>query len=372
MSFTYAIFNVLSIGHRIVAAPYLADASDYRFIENTSYNALIHQLYRLYFRSTVVSFIVFAFVKIFWPCYHDSSLLSIAILYLLFVCLSIISLTLSYQIHKHSKTCQFIITECCKLDKFTNPWITSNRLHSRLVYTFTAVCMLLPVSCGLTPFAISFDPLQLLFGTSLKVKLVATFFYTLIIAYSAGLLLGEVFFHFLFLEAIRIYSATFAVNGIGAQFLTLRDFNKGFHGYLVVSLLVKTYDEAKQTISVILLCTGIVLASSCIYATIRMFHVLHILTYLACPVMAGFCFATAIVLTYLGQLATRKGEEFIEYWKRNLRSKKHRKVLKGCMEIAIHVGPYGTNSALLGLNICNDIVQNAVTLLMMDNMGVTV
>ncbi len=96
-----------------------------------------------------------------------------------------------------------------------------------------------------------------------------------------------------------------------------------------------------------------------------MYHILNIFVYLLAPVTAIIGIVLAMVLTYLADFPYKNSKMFLLYWKQILTRKEDRKVLNACVPTGFHLGPYGLARAKLGLQICDDIVRNTVTLLVL-------
>jgi hypothetical protein len=110
---------------------------------------------------------------------------------------------------------------------------------------------------------------------------------------------------------------------------------------------------------------GVFLASGCACITIRMYGKMSIFTYILFPTLTMICVLDAIIMTYLGSIPYQRCQEFKSWWKLKFRRKEDNTYLKACQPTGFVIGPYGICNAALGLRICDDYIQNTVTVLLL-------
>ncbi len=57
---------------------------------------------------------------------------------------------------------------------------------------------------------------------------------------------------------------------------------------------------------------------------------------------------------------------FKMYWKKIVVRKEDLRRLNACRPFSVELGPYGMSTSKLGLLICDDIIKNSVTILLLD------
>ncbi len=100
--------------------------------------------------------------------------------------------------------------------------------------------------------------------------------------------------------------------------------------------------------------------------TLKMYNILHFVTYIIAPPLTLLCFVIAILLTFMADIPSKNSLLFRHFWKTRVKTKEHRLALLGCTPIGFRLGPYGIANAKLGLCICDDIIQNTVNVLLLD------
>ncbi len=60
-------------------------------------------------------------------------------------------------------------------------------------------------------------------------------------------------------------------------------------------------------------------------------------------------------------------KKFKTFWTLNSLRKEERKRLQACKPTGFVLGPYGVCASKLGLHICDDIVHNTVTMILLDH-----
>lgn len=103
------------------------------------------------------------------------------------------------------------------------------------------------------------------------------------------------------------------------------------------------------------------------YVTVKMYGQVHILFYLCGPSISLLAFVIAIVFTYLLDLPLRNTKKFKTLWVTKIHKKEERKVLISLKLCGFQVGPYGFATRKLGIQICDDIIHNIVTALLLDS-----
>lgn len=80
-----------------------------------------------------------------------------------------------------------------------------------------------------------------------------------------------------------------------------------------------------------------------------------------------FCGYMIVILFFpYANIPSQNVGKFFQVWRRQVLNKIERKVLRSCPAVVgFNVGPYGIVTAKLGILICDDITQNAITLILL-------
>lgn len=134
----------------------------------------------------------------------------------------------------------------------------------------------------------------------------------------------------------------------------------------ITQILVTITNSIYSDFLNILIFVGVLVASVGTYATIRLWDSLHIIMYIASPAASLCCYIVAILMTAYADIPRQNALRFHFYWKRQLVMKIDRKKFQSFPNvIGFNVGSYGLATAALGIRICDDIVRNAVTLIIL-------
>jgi len=115
----------------------------------------------------------------------------------------------------------------------------------------------------------------------------------------------------------------------------------------------------------ILIFVGVLAASSAAFMTLKMYGVVNIFMYLLGPAATILGFVLALILTHLANFPFKNTRIFGLYWRHFANNKENKRLLRTCRPCGFSLGPYGVARALLGLQICDDIIHNTVTVLLL-------
>ncbi len=99
-----------------------------------------------------------------------------------------------------------------------------------------------------------------------------------------------------------------------------------------------------------------------------MYSHVNIITYLAGPTFTIQCCLSSICFSYLGSKPYNNVDKFKKYWMLYASKGEDKKLLKCCQPFGFSIGPYGVCKAKLGLIMCDDIVHNAVTAILVNKL----
>ncbi len=101
---------------------------------------------------------------------------------------------------------------------------------------------------------------------------------------------------------------------------------------------------------------------------IRWHGTADIIIYMIMPVLTVICLTNAFVLTFQANILHENSKEFLKFWCLKLVRREDKRMIGACRLVGIHVGHYGFVNAQLGILICDDIVQNLVTLVLLETL----
>jgi len=212
------------------------------------------------------------------------------------------------------------------------------------------------------PLLISWEPIQLVLGTSILVKLLSGFLHAFILLQNGSKLVSTLMVLFTSLENVLLFTEQSFANQ--KSFANLRNFSKSYKCFRMYRVISTFANSLYTDFLVFLIAVGIVAASVSTYVTIMLYNSLSFVVFVMSPTLAFNCYVIAILLTMYANIPRKNGNLFCDGWKCQLVSKLDQKILKRCpRNIAYNVGPYGLATAKLGILICDDIVKNAIRMI---------
>ncbi len=166
-------------------------------------------------------------------------------------------------------------------------------------------------------------------------------------------------------EGIVIYSTTLHYYKSPFSTLMRLKFQRCLKRYRAMQIFVVMANSVVLDFLTILIFIGVLLASSGAFMSLKMYSFLNIFMYLLGPATTILCFALALLLTYLANFPYKNTKIFKSYWKQFVIRREDRQKLRSCVPVSVNLGPYGKATAMLGLKICDDIIRNTVTMLLL-------
>lgn len=115
------------------------------------------------------------------------------------------------------------------------------------------------------------------------------------------------------------------------------------------------------------LVADVVLAASVsTFVTLTLWDSLIIVVYMISLALTFSCYVMVVVMTQYANIPRKNVIKFCEFWRWHVLTKGNRKVLQSCPNnVGFVLGPYGLATAKLGILICDDMTQNAISLILM-------
>lgn len=214
--------------------------------------------------------------------------------------------------------------------------------------------------CG--PFAVDWCPVQILLNSNhFLVKMLAGAIYGPMVYSGAIPFLSILLLLIAFLEGMYTFTLPFTES----KNLKPTALRKGYRVFQMAILLMRATNEVIEEFATVLIFLGILLASSSAFIVLTMYDMLNFFSYLGVLFLLLVCFAIALSLTFLANLPRKNLFSFKSVWLGVKLGREGRKLLKACRPTGFKAGPYGIATSKLGLCICEDIVRNTVTLLLL-------
>lgn len=383
MSLTQGIFKVQFYLQKIVPPPFYIDLANNRVTESSLYNQKRHTYVRKFSEFSIKLFILpFMLLRTLWLVLHWNSMASLdmeqVIIYGATSGVMIVLVTVCELFNSHGKTILYLLNQvdslrviCEDNDSYAYiylPCVGKRSVRELFMFLFPIPLIVLPSANFAAPFVVNHLPLQLMFGQSYFIKFSSGILYAILVTYGGLTILYAIFGAIGSLETLISYtSSTFNKTMKGTQMSFNRwMFRICYKRLRSIQLLVQLGMLIYTTFILTLITVGILIATFGAYATIKLYHKMHILTYVCAPAITVLCFVIAILLTYLSGIPYKNSLKFKKYWTLFIRNKEDKKVLLACKPFGFVLGPYGIAKASLGLIICDDIIHNTVTAILLD------
>ncbi len=380
-----AAYKVQYIIQKTVPTPFAVDLESYLMTYNILHQKRFHKLFRYYVLLSITTvFIPTLVLRIIWLFWHWKSFtvyhVDQIVVYIFF--LAAVSVCLpAYYLGHSSFEIQYMFNQRLKL-KPNNTGLMS-RLSMPclpqlpLIGKYSAMELFI---CGLfttfivmilgvvtLPFAISYEPIQLVFqSTTILVKIFASMVYIPWTLFAATSILSALLLIIVYLEGIIHHSFTlYLLNFEHFSNSMALHFKNCYRRYRMMYIFIILANEIILAFITNLIFVGILLATCGAFMSLKMYTMLNIIIYALAPATTALCFVLALLLTKLANIPYRNSQMFKTHWTKFVRNKGHRKLVHACVPIGFLLGPYGLAKAKLGLNICDDIIRNTVTLLLL-------
>lgn len=382
-----AAYKAHTLFQNVFPMPYAVDLSNYKVIDSHHHQTTIHKIIR-----TTILLLFFCFfiptliLRIAWYCFHWKSFtvnhIDQLILYFYYFTLTFIFLPAFYTQHKHTKDFQYVSNQLFKVVKnlpgnrspsflvnfgIKVPFVeTEATIMDILVYLISISCSIVGLGTVFLPFAISYDPVQFVFGnSSLLVKLMSAIVYFFPLSYGTATVISILILNFVFSEGILRYSSTIHFYKSAFSFSTRLTFLNCYKRFRTMQLLVIIGNNIQGEFLSALIFVGVFLGSVGTYMTFKMYSRLSLFLYMIGPATAMTSLGLALLLTFLNNFPYQNSKIFKLYWKQFVARKEDRRMLYACKAYGVDLGLYGMSTSKLGLLICDDIIQNSVTMLLM-------
>lgn len=381
MSLTLGAFKVHFFVEKLIPTPFAINLQAYQLTQSRTYNQLFHKAIR-YIILFTFAFLVIPFLiwRIIWLLTHWKSFTASHVDQLIVYtgitsAIAIFMAAWNFE-YTHSQSIQYVLNQRCRLrcsstssfiDKVVFvPYFGKHSLKELFMYGFSLPFLFVNIGVIGACFAINYDPVQLVFvNLNVIQKLIVGLLYCVLTLYGQTTVLSAFLVAISLLEGIISYSSTIHfLKSPFSVFFKIK-FGSCLKRYRVIQILTIHSNYIAESFLSVLGFVGILLASCAAFATLKMYNMVHVFTYILAPPITIFCFVAAILLTYMGDILHRNSQLFQRYWKLMVPTKERRKILRSCRPIGFRVVPYGLAEAKLGLSICDDIVRNTVTMLLL-------
>lgn len=373
MSFLQATFAVHAFYQKLPTTPlpYKVDTTLNKLQSNRNYTRSISTLSRklvaFVMSSAAVGCLAYvAWLVVHWEDYTQKHLEQ-ALIYLIALCAIGIYGSFFYTQEVYGEDLMYPQNQFLTLqpDK-TKSTPAKDMAKFSFVYGLTGATALGWFALFFGPFFVPYCPIQLIFGTSLAPKLTASVIYSSLYIFCIPTVLSLGLFTLVFLEWAIVYSNEL----YGGKSEKTDDsnqirFRRSYKKFQMFRMVANIHSSIVEFMFTALIIIGIFMISCAGYCTIEMTNRLPLFLYITFPVLFVIGLLIATVFTHLGGIPCENVVEFIVYWKRILRNRKDRMIIRSTPLIGFRLGPYGIGTKTLGILICEDILNNVVNLLVM-------
>ncbi len=169
-----------------------------------------------------------------------------------------------------------------------------------------------------------------------------------------------------FLEGILYFSNTIHFQNSSLSTLIEFKFATCYQRYRTMEIFMTIGNYIVSEFLTSLMFTGILLGSCGAYMTLKMYTMLNFFMYMLAPAIVLLTFGLALLLTFLADFSHKNSKLFKTYWNKVVTRKHHKLLLRACPQVGFKINPYGLATAKLGLHICEEIIRNTVTMLLLD------
>lgn len=373
MAFTQATLDVLAFYQKIALfpMPYTPNGNKKSLTLNPLHStprAIIFRYTAQFLVSVLATFSVYRIVWIYlyWSRFSQNDLEQLVV-YCMLINGLVIYTAFSYSYQNNMTTILYTYNQMLHLQlQKPVPKSVANLISKLLVYGFSFGAV---ITLAIVPFAvffISYCPVQLVFGASLTSKLIASTIYVILGLQVAPVVLYPIIIQLSFLEASTNYSAQLHISkNMQSNLAISAGFHENFRKYETLRILFVVYSKAGELMFTTMIFSGIILVSFAGFGTLQLYGKLHIFVYIPLSFLFALGIFMATVLNALAGIPSVNVRWFCKNWKRMVKTKLARRLLKSVPVIGFVIGPYGIATATLGLLICEDIVNNVLRLMLL-------
>lgn len=253
---------------------------------------------------------------------------------------------------------------------------TTQRAIDMITGVILVPVMLFPIIVGISPFKFSHDPFQMFLGKTIYVKVLAMTVFSSTFYYLPTSFFAILSFSVAYLDRITVFSKSLVASVsksseshdsalAGAPKSIQKRFQLSYRRHTIIVLIMDRFNESFSVFYAGLIMIGVLLATCCTYAILKMFGKVINAVYFMFTWTVIVCFTVALGFTYWAGLTCIHSRKSISYWKVYATRKETKKLLQAILVRGFDTGPYGVACAKLGLMICDDIIRNSVTLLLL-------
>lgn len=380
MSFGAGALLVQHYLQKIVPAPFFINLACDRVVPSKSYSKPFHKLFRYFCELSILWVILpLTSIRMTWLITHWESFTNVhieqVVVYggVINVVLIFVPVCYSYQFKSFELV--YFFNQICQVRPFTQGKsinifefklkVFRNKSIAELFTYSTAIPFLfLPVTDLVAPFVFPYLPIQLVLGQSFFVKLCSGIYYSSIVTYGGFCVLYKLLGAIVIMERIiwytsSIYQTNYNRSGNTYFWPCYKRFRTA---QLLVHLTNILYNEFLTTLTF----QGVLLATMTSFAVLKMYQKMSVIPYMSVVFLSLLGYVVALSFTYVASIPYTRSNRFKRYWISRVEKRDDKKVLVSCKAFGFKIGPYGTVNAMLGIHICNEIIDNTVTILLLD------
>ncbi len=229
MSLTSGAYRVHSLFQNIIPTPYAVDPTTYQLIKSIPHQKRFHKTFRIsILLSFFLFFIPFCFGRFIWLLHHWKSYtvyhVDQIIVYIFYLTATFLFIPACWTQHKKCTELIFVLNQRCKLINIKThnsassavlevvnfsvhlPFIGKSSIKEIVIYCLSSACFIVILGVTALPFAITYDPVQLVIERS--AILVKIFIYWSFMIFAGTSILSVLLKIIVFLEGILYYSTS--------------------------------------------------------------------------------------------------------------------------------------------------------------------
>lgn len=380
MSLTSGAFKIHSILQNLVPQPW--HLIPYQQLASISplYIQLNFKRFRIISRFTTFCwFFPYVICRLCWLFFHWKSYTSThvdeAVVYGGFFCLLVIFLGVLYLQIKYQSEIIYIVNQIHLLDVLCRERFSSKSceitckslfcgqcVQELIIYGISTGNMLLIICFSAFPLAVTYCPLQILFDWNYFVQITEIFYFSSIGIFNAFGLLSVVLIGIIILDTL-IFCTSKMFFPDYPENLKLSKYVRQLR---CVQIILTISNNIFGNFNTILILLGVLMTSCMGSMAIRWYGKTDTLIYIMMPTGTIIGFTYALLLSFLASIPYENSKQFLKFWRVYLRSRMDRRIIRACKPIGVNVELYGLGRAQLGLLICDNMIRNMITIVLLD------
>lgn len=334
MSFTKASFQVHSLLQTYINLPYLADKRRNCLVQNAKYSNNSKKQVVFYLAIVILIllqqtyFIHLGYLFFSWKNNPMNLKLDQVTYSAINVAIEAIINSSNLMIVTQHHILQQLISEVCRLgngiNALSNLKIGNLKFKEAFIYSLYISILTMSVGVAFAPFVIDWEPIQLVFGTNICIKVLSACIYGFEGMYSGGILVSTFLLLFTMLENMELYTKEHL--GTSRNFSAIK-FSKSYKQFRMFQTISKIANSIFSGFLTVLIAVGVLGASVSTYVALTLWDSLGIFIYMTSLALSFCCYTIAVFMTQYANIPRKNVIKFGAFWKHQSLNKIERKFL---------------------------------------------